>query len=120
MSLDKKSLTELRSIYQGMGGEVKWDDGKNHLIQKIQLHVAAKVQQPERPIEINIKQDSNAPVSTPEMIEKALEGFKQLGLRLSFPDDRTWEISCHTKKDSGSVFMPLWNIVQCAREVVRA
>lgn len=120
MSLQKKSIHELRTIYQAMGGEVLWQDGKEHLLQKINLHVTNKIAQPEKPIQIDIKQDSNAPVSTPEMIEKALEGFKELGLHLSFPDERTWEISCHTKKDSGSVYMPLWNIIQCAREVVKA
>lgn len=120
MSLQKKSLTELRTIYQAMGGEVEWGDGKEHLLQKISLHVNAKIQQPEKSIQIDIKQDSNAPVSTPEMIEKALEAFKDLGLHISFPDERTWEIYCNQKRDSGSVYMPIWNIIQCAREVVKA
>lgn len=119
MSLQKKTLTELRGIAQAMGIELKWDDGKEHLLQKINLHVAAKVQPPERPIEINIRQDSNNPTVTPEMLETALRDFKPLGLQVSFPDAHTWELYCNQKRDSGSMYMPLWNIIQCARDVVK-
>ena len=119
MSLGKKSLTELRAIAQSMGMIPRLDIGKEHLIQEIQGHVSAKVQMPPRPIEINIKNDSANPLVTPEQVEKAMEGFKQLGLKVSFPDKDTWELSCNERKDSGSMHIPLFAIVGCARELIK-
>lgn len=117
MSIDKKSLTELRSIATSMGIIADWGDDKAHLLQKISLHVGDKIEEPPTPILINIIGNNN-PIVTREAIEVALEGFKPLGLVLSFPDGNTWEIYCNRKRDSGSFCMPLWNIIQCAKGVV--
>jgi hypothetical protein len=119
MSLQKKSLTELRSLAQNMGMLPRLDIGKEHLIQEIQNYAGAKIMTPPRPIEINIKNESANPLVTPEQVEKALDGFKQLGLSVTFPDKDTWEISCNTRKDSGSMYIPLFAIIGCAKELVK-
>lgn len=118
MSLERKSLTELRGIAQAMGLAPRWDLGKEHLLQEIKLHTGSKIEQPEKPIQVNITGvPDNTPLTT-DMVEKALKDFCPLGLHLSFPDERTWAMECNGKKDSGTMAMPIWNVIQCARSVV--
>lgn len=119
MSLDKKSLTELRSIAQSIGIIPRYDVGKEQLLQDIRGHVSAKIQPPEKPIEVNITNIPDRELAQEDIL-KALEPFKQFGLIVTFTDDRTWNMECAGKKDSGTMAMGIWNVVQCAKEVVKS
>lgn len=120
MSLDKKSLTEIRSIAQSMGISPRFDIGKEQLLQDISLHVSAKVVQPEKPIQVNITTpNTEGGMLTKESVIEALKGFSDLGLVVSFPDNRTWQLSCNLKRDTGTMSMSMWNVIQCARDVIK-
>lgn len=118
MTLKAKSLTELRGIAQAMGMNPSWDAGKQKLLDQINDHVAAKINLPDKPIQIEIN-TTDAPTRDKTEIENALKDFEPLGLRLTFPSTSTWEIYCNGRRDSGSMSIPLWSIIQCAKELVR-
>lgn len=120
MSLKEKSLTELRSIAQSMGIIPRYDVGKEHLLQQISSHVTERVQAPTKPIEVNIIGGADDRALTQASITEAMKGFAELGLVVTFPDSRTWELSCNGKRDSGTMSMSLWNIVNCAKELVKS
>lgn len=116
-SLETKSITELRSLAQNMGLTPDWGMDKPHLLQAIREHVVDKVESPQKQIMVNIPPDMDKAL-TQDLVEKALEGFKVLGLHVSFPEPGQWEMSCLKKRDSGSMSMGLWSIVNCAKELV--
>ena len=120
MSLNKKSLIELRGIAQSIGMSLRLDVGKDQLLQEISQHVSAKVQMPEKPIQVNISMPNNqGGTLTQHAIEQSLAGFMDLGLVVTFPDEFTWEIYCNGKRDTGTMAMPMWSIVQCVKEVIK-
>jgi hypothetical protein len=119
MSLDKKNLSELRSIAQSIGVIPDFSIGKEHLLQQIRGHVSKQIEPSQRPIEVNI---TNIPTNgvTQTQVEEALKGFKELGLTITFPDAQTWSMRCGDKTDSGSMTCGIWAIIGCAREVVKS
>ncbi len=118
MSLEKKSLTQLRSIAQSMGIVPDFADDKAQLLQKIAEYTTEKVAEPVRPVQVNINYPAESNVLTQEMIQEAVKPFQDFGLRVSFPDARTWEMHCNDKHDSGTMAMSLWSVVQCAKSVI--
>lgn len=119
MALEDESMTKLRSVAQGLGVISNWSDDKTMLLQKIRLHSKKHVEPAPQPIQINIPPQTMGQALTQANITEALAGFKPLGLRIDFPDEFTWELSCNGKRDSGTMHMGMWNVIQCAREVVR-
>ena len=118
MSLEKKTLSELRSIAQSIGIIPDFSIGKEHLLQQIRGHVGDKIKEPIRPIEVNITNMPEKGMSQVQ-VEKALEPFKELGLVITFPDEQTWHMCCNKKEDSGSMTAGIWGIIQCAKSVVQ-
>lgn len=47
MSLETKSIHDLRAIAQSMGVEFKWSDDKEDLLREINLSAMRKIQPPE-------------------------------------------------------------------------
>ena len=119
MSLNKKTLTELRGIAQNMGLIPRYDVGREQLLQDISMYVAAKVAPPEKPIQINILQGSDTGVLRQDDILHALRGFIELGVNISFPDEHTWMMECNGRQDTGTMSMGMWNVIQCARDIVK-
>ena len=120
MTLQKKSLAELRAIAQSVGITPRWDVGKEQLLQDISQHVSVKIAQPEKPIQVNITMPNDqGGMLTPHIVEGLVKGFADLGLSVTFPDERTWEMSCNGKKDSGTMAMSSWSVIQCAKEIIR-
>ncbi len=118
MSLEKKSLSELRSIAQSVGIIPDFGIGKEQLLQQIRGHVGDRIKEPTKPIEVNI---TNIPDRglTQEQVKGALEPFKELGLIVTFPGEQTWTMRCNKKEDSGSMTCGIWGIIQCAKAVVQ-
>ena len=119
MSLEDKSLTELRGNYSAMGGSVNFGDPKNVLLQKIKSHLEYRTRSDVAPTVIyqNAPQiDDNTPIE--QFIREALSLFIDRGLKLSFSGNE-WVMSCGKKSDSGSITAPINIIFGCAREVVR-
>lgn len=118
MSLEKKSLPELRAIAQSMGLGMRTDLDRGALLQQIRLHTMDAAPLPAQPVVLNIQNVPDDRILTPELVEKSLAPFSDLGLRISFPDATTWEMRCGEKKDSGTLSMSLWSVIQCAKSLV--
>ena len=118
MSLEKKSLTELRGIAQSIGITPDFAVGKDQLLQQIRGHVGDQIKEPVKPIEVNITNIPDKGV-TQAQVDEALQGFKELGLIVTFPTHTTWKMTCNKKEDNGNMSCGIWTIVQCARAVVQ-
>lgn len=122
-TLEEKSLTELRSIAQGIGVSFNFSTDKKHLIQEIKQHSVSlipkpnaelpKVPEPER---IRIIPPTKNP--TRETITQTLQPFIDRGLKLSFDGD-TFHMRMGKKEDTGNVRTSLRVIVRTAEAVMR-
>lgn len=119
MSLETQSMVKLRALAQSLGTPYTWQDDKRVLMAKIRAGAEKHVKPSEPPLRVEIKYPSENRV-TQEQVMEALKDFMPLGLRVTFPDAATWELYCNKKCDSGSMSMGLWNILQCAKEVVKS
>ena len=118
MTLEKKTIVELRAIAQSVGLVPDFGVSREQLLQDIAQHAGAKIVPPTPPIQVNINFPSEGGM-TQVSIRKALENFEPLGLALTFPDERTWHMYCNKRNDSGSMSMSIWSIVQCAKALVQ-
>jgi hypothetical protein len=116
--LETESMVKLRALAQSLGTPYTWQDDKKVLLAKIRSGAEKRTKPEERPMQINILLQAGNNL-TQEQIKEALEDFLPLGLIITFPGMNTWELYCNKKRDSGSMTMGLWNIVQCAKEIVK-
>ncbi len=122
-TLEERSLTELRTIAQGLSIDFDFGTDKKHLMQKIRersitlmpqpLAAMPTIAEPERlraiPPSKNLARAA---------IEDALQPFIARGLKLSFDGD-VWEMRRGEKVDTGNVRVPLRVLVSCAEGVLR-
>jgi len=122
--LESKSITELRGMYASMGGDVNFSDSKTTLITKIGLRISDRMPKVD-PIQTAVPEDQRLRTNPPahnmdqESVTEALQPFIDAGLRLSFPEHDSWQMSFGKKTDSGSLRVPLRVIVGCARGVMK-
>lgn len=108
MSLESKSIHELRGIAQAIGVKVDWAWNRHKLVQKIEV----KTRPPSKPI----PKISAMPTSgDQESLIKALRFYS--GLVITFPDESTWQMNYSNKEDSGTMHMPAYAIMDCARRL---
>lgn len=122
MGLEDKTIVELRAIAQGYGVDNIFRMKKNELVQAIRLK-----QEPETPDSvINIpppdydRRIANKPpakLSTRTKIEEILARHVQVGLNLSFDEER-WYMTYQGRTDEGTLRMPLRVVLRCADKLM--
>jgi hypothetical protein len=122
--LEDRSLTELRALAQAMGAKFAFADDKSKIIANIREHMAAKVPKPRIPDLVEPSDQSliivpPKYVCTQKQIVDALQPYTLKGLVIRFPTEDQWMLSCGKKEDSGTLRMPLLDVVRCARDMVR-
>jgi hypothetical protein len=108
MTLETKSIHELRGIAQAVGIKLDWAWNKQKLIDKID----EKTKPPPKPM----PQISDEPKNgDQESLVKALAIYA--GMVITFPTEDTWQMNCGRKQDSGTMHMPVHAIMECARRL---
>ncbi len=108
MSLELKSIYELRGIAQAVGVKVDWSWNRQKLVDKIE----EKTKPPPKP-RPQISDSPQKGNGTQEEIVKALSGFREMVI--TFPTADTWQLNYGKKQDSGSVSVPIRTIINCAK-----
>lgn len=121
--LQKKSLTDLRTMAQAFGITEIFEKDAAHLIQEIELKQVAMIPPPvviipRPPYDARLMTERPRKISSPAEIANTLEPYVRLGLKLSF-EDESWTMVSGKKSDSGSLRMPLRDIMGCADRVLR-
>ena len=122
MSLEEKTLDELREIAKDLGIKV------HHMAKEKSIIAQINKQQPHR-VEASLQasektvQAANAPeaTNTPEDVKEALSALKTRlpEFEVIFPDDNTWIFKFRGAEDSGNLAIPLRVIVMKANNVAR-
>jgi len=119
--LDKKSLTELRSIYQSFGGDLDMSLDKPRLIQEIERRKREIYVRPApvvKPIDGRLAFKSPSRRTSKDEIIEVLQPYVDKGLKVEFPDDDHWSMSVADRTDDGTVRMPLRTVEYCARKLL--
>lgn len=124
MSLDNKSIHELRAIAQGYDIRDIFAKKPHELIQAIadkQEALAPKpvIEIPQPAYDGRLRMRPPSKSSSHDDILKLLEPFTAIGLRVTFPHPEQFHIAFGKKEDTGSIKQPLRVILGCAREVMR-
>lgn len=122
MSLNNKSLTQLRAIAQSYDVADIFQKDAILLIQAIELKQKGMIPAPK--IEI-LKPEYDARLMTKipsrksvkHEIEELLAPYAARGLALSF-DEENWFMSIGKKNDSGTIRQPLRQILRCADKLM--
>ncbi len=110
MSLELKSIYELRGIAQAVGVKVDWGWNKLKLIEKINNKVLPPLKPPPK---FSDKPKPIGGLITQTILVDALKGFRELVV--TFPMDDIWQLNYGKRQDSGSMNMPLFSIIRCAK-----
>lgn len=123
MTLDKKSLTELRAIYQSFGtGDLDMSLDKPRLMQEIERKKREIYVRPEpmvKPLDGRLAFESPACLSSKDDALDVLKPYIERGLKVTFPDDDHWAMSIDKKTDEGTLRMPLRVVELCARRLMQ-
>ena len=115
--LNEKTLTELRTIAQGLGVEEIFSKSTAHLMQDIEKKHGELI--PKEKIVIPVEYRT---LPTGEIVDKAqlmelLEPYIKRGLKVVISDE-TWRFSRGNKNDSGTLRMPIRIALKKAAEVL--
>lgn len=120
--LDQKSLTELRTIAQGLGVSDIFSKAPNQLIQDIERKHKELI--PQEKIAIPLPHyDARLMTATPgemcskEVLLDLLTPYIKRGLKVELGDE-TWKFSFGKKTDTGTLRMPLRTAIKKAQEVL--
>lgn len=121
--LEKKSIHDLRSIAQAFGVDNIFEKEPNILRQEIAIKqqslAAPKPKLPEKPIyDARLMDEAPNKVANPLEIVEVLKPYIHLGLRVELGEE-TWTMNCGLKFDSGTMRMPLKDILNCARRLMQ-
>lgn len=117
MSLDSRTIYELRAIAQSMKLDFTLGMDKPRLIDLIQKSIWNDLPKIEVTKVITGNQDAEGDEKK-AMIMRAVEHLTPVGLIVSFSEN-CWYVRCGKKADSGNLSMPLHTIIQCAENVAR-
>lgn len=122
--LEDRSLTELRAMAQAMNAIFSFADDKNALIKIIRDCMEAKVPKPRipdpvQPADTRLLIRPPRYVSTEAEIVEILLPFTLKGLIIRFPAEDQWMMTYQKREDSGTLRMPLRDVVECARRMMR-
>jgi hypothetical protein len=115
--LQDKTLSELRGIALSLGIKNIFSLDKLLLLQEIEnnknVALAKEIKQ-----DINISvSNSNRKRLSEAQVKDILKPLLDLGLIINFEGD-SWVMHKGIKEDSGSVFMPLRDVVRCAKNIM--
>lgn len=119
MSLEKKSIHELRGIAQAVGLDMDWEWDRLKLIKKIDGKVAPPP--PPVPSMSDEPQDQRLRTVPPaynlsqHAITEAMRPYMDKGIVLTYPTAETWQMNIGKRQDSGSIRVPLRVIIECAK-----
>jgi hypothetical protein len=122
--LEARTIVEIRNIASGFGVDWTFGDSKTALIAKIDAHLQRDVPRPAIPEPLQVSDRSLALVPprfvvSQAQIMDAMQPYIARGLRVRFPTDDTWQFDCAKKSDSGTVFAPMRDIINCAEAVLK-
>lgn len=123
MSLENKTITELRGYAQAMGIKFDWGWDRPRLLREIKSTIDVTLQRPtvsDEPSDQRLRTVPPARNLSQVEVMKALERFKERGLVVTFPTPDTIYMT-HTvvKEDSCSLRVPLRTIIECAKKVLQ-
>lgn len=123
MSLQTKTLHQLRSIAQGYGIGDIFAKTETQLRQEIELKQVEQLPKPEIVIpqpEYDARLMTRPPAkrSDKDLIQEGLKEYIARGLRLTFPDEETWQMQYSKKIDTGTIRMPLRHVLNCAAKLI--
>lgn len=107
-----------------MGAEFTFGMDSEALRNSIRDHVDAQVPRPRipddlKPSDIRLATDLSDLVCTQVDVAEACLDAIDRGLTLTFPTADTWLIEINKKQDSGTLRMPLVDIVRCVKEIMK-
>lgn len=122
MSLQGKTLTQLRGIAQSYGISDIFQKDQRHLIQAIELKQTdlqpkPKIEIPKPEYDARLMSRPPSRKSDRAQIEELLAPYVARGLRLSFSDEQ-WFMACGKKTDEGTIRMPLKIVLRCAERIL--
>lgn len=121
--LNEKTLTELRTIAQGLGVGDIFSKSPNQLIQDIELKHKELIPQPKIPAPPLAPYDARLMTAQPgamcdkESLMELLEPYIKRGLKVEIGDEN-WKFSFGKKNDMGTLRMPLRTALKKAAEVL--
>lgn len=123
MSLETKSLTELRKIAQGFGVAEIFSKSATQLLQDIglkqqELQPKPQIAIPQPPYDARLMTKAPSKRASIPEIEEALREHVAQGLKLSFTEEN-WRMSFGVKNDMGTIRMPLRSVLYCANQMMR-
>lgn len=124
MSLQDKSITELRTIAQGLGVAGILSKTSSQLISAIEAKKETIFEvKPPAPetiiIDSRLRDAPPAESVTEDMLLEVLLPFINRGLIVEFPDEYTWEMINGKRTDTGTMAQPLRNVVRCAERIMK-
>lgn len=124
MTLKTKSIHDLRTIAQSFGIADIFSKDKDRLLHEIELKQQSIAVQPkveiEKPVyDARLMTKPPAKMFTEDEAREILKPYIEVGMRLTFPQPEVWELSFATKKDSGSMRMPLRVFLGCAERLIQ-
>ena len=115
--LEKKTLTELRTIAQGLGVTEIFSKSKAHLLQGIEQKHKDLIPVEKIIIPIEYKTLPSGKMSDKEQLMDLLQPYIKRGLKVVI-EEETWRFSFGRKSDSGTLRMPLRIALKKAQEIL--
>jgi len=118
MTLETKTITELRGIATAIGLKVDFGWDKNKLLGKIQATVDKVIAKPTARIEPKHPKSSFIVTTLPKAeVCKELDKYKERGLSYSFSGDAVNLTVTKLKHDSCNMRVPLHDLIEAARRL---
>jgi len=115
--LNEKSLTELRTIAQGLGVEEIFTKSHAHLVQDIEKKHGELIPKEKIVVPVQYKMLPTGDKCDKGELMQFLEPYIKRGLKVVIGDE-TWKFSFGKKNDSGTLRMPLRIALRKAAEVL--
>jgi len=115
--LDDKTLTELRTIAQGLGVDDIFSKSPAHLMQDITQKHGELIPKEKIVIPIEYKTLPTGDIIDTTQLMELLEPYIKRGLRVVLSEE-TWKFSRGNKNDSGTLRMPIRIALKKAAEIL--
>ncbi len=115
--LKKKSLTELRTIAQGLGVEDIFSKSLAHLKQEIEKKHGELIPKEKIVIPVEYKTLPTGNIIDKEELMELLQPYIARGLKVIISDE-TWKFSLGKRNDSGTLRMPVRIALKKAQEIL--